>query len=179
MKDAYSFHATREPRSTKPTTTMYDAYKPHLHPLRHPVRRRRSRSRPHRRQRQPRVHGRLRRRRRHIVTSDKGNYAANVEKAEIGNRNHTFGGEPTGALEKVHTPNLPGIDEVGKFMKVKPKNMLKTLVFKTADPSRRDSPGEPRQSQMGRRRRPRRSRRQRSQARSAPRRPSSTSTKSN
>src|SRR5436190_9003578 len=42
-----------------------------------------------------------------IVTSDKGNYAANVEKAEIGSRNHTFGGEPTGALEKVHTPNLP------------------------------------------------------------------------
>ncbi len=64
-----------------------------------------------------------------IVTSDKGNYAANVEKAEIGNRPHTFAGEPTGALENVHTPNLPGIDEVGKFMKVKPKNMLKTLVF--------------------------------------------------
>jgi prolyl-tRNA synthetase len=65
-----------------------------------------------------------------IVTSDKGNYAANVEKAEIGNRPHTFGAEPTGALEKVHTPNLPGIEDVGKFMKVKPKNMLKTLVFR-------------------------------------------------
>jgi prolyl-tRNA synthetase len=64
-----------------------------------------------------------------IVTSDKGNYAANVEKAEIGNRPHTLDAEPTGALEKVHTPNLPGIEEVGKFMKVKPKNMLKTLVF--------------------------------------------------
>jgi prolyl-tRNA synthetase len=67
-----------------------------------------------------------------IVTSDKGNYAANVEKAEIGARTHTFGADPTGALEKVHTPNLPGIDEVGKFMKVKPKNMLKTLVFKVS-----------------------------------------------
>jgi len=66
-----------------------------------------------------------------IVTSDKGNYAANVEKAEIGDRPATFGGEPTGPLDKVHTPNLPGIDDVGKFMKVKPKNMLKTLVFKT------------------------------------------------
>jgi prolyl-tRNA synthetase len=66
-----------------------------------------------------------------IVTSDKGNYAANVEKAEIGDRPATFGGDPKGALEKVHTPNMPGIDDVGKFMKVKPKNMLKTLVFKT------------------------------------------------
>ena len=65
-----------------------------------------------------------------IVTSDKGNYAANVEKAEIGTRPHAFDAEPTGALEKVHTPNLPGIEEVGKFMKVKPKNMLKTLVFR-------------------------------------------------
>jgi prolyl-tRNA synthetase len=65
-----------------------------------------------------------------IVTSDKGNYAANVEKAEIGERAWTFDATPTGELEKVHTPGLPGIEDVGKFMKVKPKNMLKTLVFK-------------------------------------------------
>ncbi len=65
-----------------------------------------------------------------IVTSDKGNYAANVEKAEIGERPHTFGGDPKGELQKVHTPNMPGIDDVGKFMKVKSKSMLKTLVFK-------------------------------------------------
>ena len=65
-----------------------------------------------------------------LVTSDKNNYAANVEKAEIGERPFTFDAAPTGELEKVHTPGLPGIEEVGKFMKVKPKNMLKTLVFK-------------------------------------------------
>ena len=65
-----------------------------------------------------------------IVTSDKNNYAANVEKAEIGNRAWTFDAAATGELEKVHTPNMPGIEEVGKFMKVKGKNMLKTLVFK-------------------------------------------------
>src|SRR3954454_3695859 len=70
-----------------------------------------------------------------IVTSDKGNYSANVEKAEIGTRSHTLSGEPTGELERVHTPNLPGIEEVGKVMRVKPKNMLKTLVFKVADAS--------------------------------------------
>jgi prolyl-tRNA synthetase len=78
-----------------------------------------------------------------IVTSDKGNYAANVEKAEIGTRPHTFGAEPTGALEKVHTPNLPGIDDVGKFMKVKPKNMLKTLVFRAHEDKAQGSSDRP------------------------------------
>jgi prolyl-tRNA synthetase len=66
-----------------------------------------------------------------LLTSDKGNYAANVEKAEIGDRSATFGGDPTGPLEKVHTPGLPGCEEAGKFMKVKTKNLLKTLVFRT------------------------------------------------
>jgi prolyl-tRNA synthetase len=68
-----------------------------------------------------------------ILASDKGNYAANVEKAQTGERAWTFGGDPKGELEKVHTPNLPGIEEVGKFLKVKPKNMLKTLVFRTGN----------------------------------------------
>ena len=67
-----------------------------------------------------------------ILTSDKGNYAANVEKAETGDRPSDFGGDPKGAYEKVHTPNLAGIEDVGKFLKVKPKNILKTLVFRTA-----------------------------------------------
>lgn len=64
-----------------------------------------------------------------IVTSPNGNYAANVEKAEIGERPHTFAGDPKGELQKVHTPNLPGIEEVGEFMKVKPRNMLKSMVY--------------------------------------------------
>jgi len=58
-------------------------------------------------------------------------YAANVEKCETGPRPFTLDGAPSGELQKVHTPNLPGIDEVGKFMKVKPDRMLKTLVFRT------------------------------------------------
>lgn len=57
-------------------------------------------------------------------------YAANVEKCEIGERPRgTFQEPATGELTEVHTPNLPGIDEVGKFMKVKPDRMLKTIVF--------------------------------------------------
>ena len=56
-------------------------------------------------------------------------YAANVEKCETGPRTHDLNGAPTGELTEVHTPNLPGIDEVGKFMKVKPDRMLKSIVF--------------------------------------------------
>ena len=73
-----------------------------------------------------------------ILRSDKGNYAANVEKAETGDRPWSFEGEPTGELEEVHTPGMSSIEEVGKFMKVKPKNMLKTLVFEV----RRDDESE-------------------------------------
>lgn len=61
-------------------------------------------------------------------------YAANVEKCEIGERAGTFEGAPSGELTEVHTPNLPGIEEVGKFMKVKPERMLKTIVFKVIGP---------------------------------------------
>ena len=66
-----------------------------------------------------------------IVRSDRGNYTANLERAETGPRPWTFGGEPTGELEKIHTPGMPGIDDVGAFLKVKPRHMLKTLVFRT------------------------------------------------
>jgi prolyl-tRNA synthetase len=66
-----------------------------------------------------------------ILSSDKGNYAANVEKCEIGPRASDLNGEPKGELEDVHTPNCASIDDVCKFMKVKPKNMLKTLVCGT------------------------------------------------
>jgi prolyl-tRNA synthetase len=61
-------------------------------------------------------------------------YAANVEKCEIGERPRgTFQEAPSGELTEVHTPNLPGIDEVGKFMKVKPDRMLKSIVFKVLE----------------------------------------------
>lgn len=64
-----------------------------------------------------------------ILKSDKGNYAANVEKCGIGKRAHDLNGAPTGELTKVHTPNLPGIEGVSEFLKVKPNRMLKTIVW--------------------------------------------------
>ncbi len=65
-----------------------------------------------------------------ILKCPASGYAANVEKCEIGARARgTLNEPPTGELTEVHTPNLPGTDEVGKFMKVKPDRMLKTVVF--------------------------------------------------
>ena len=69
-----------------------------------------------------------------ILSDDQSDYAANVEKCEIGPREHDLRGEPTGDLEKVHTPDCPGIGDVCAFFKkqlgtkLKPGNMLKTLV---------------------------------------------------
>ena len=61
-------------------------------------------------------------------------YAANVEKCEIGKRAQgTFSEPATGELLEVHTPNLPGIIEVGKAMGVKPERMLKSIVFQIAE----------------------------------------------
>ena len=68
-----------------------------------------------------------------VYKSDKGNYAANVEKCEIGPRAWSFDPpdpptESAGDLETVHTPDLPGIDLVAAFLKITPDRMLKTLV---------------------------------------------------
>nr|MBT7170548.1 proline--tRNA ligase [Phycisphaerales bacterium] len=64
-----------------------------------------------------------------ILSSENGDYAANVETAGIGTRTFDLGGEPTGERDLVHTPELKTIEEVGKFLKVKAPNFLKTLVF--------------------------------------------------
>ncbi len=74
-------------------------------------------------------------------------YAANVEKCEIGGRpapaRGYFVGEPTGALEDVHTPDCPGIDDVAALLKVKPQNILKTIVFKVdSTPEQLDKYGQ-------------------------------------
>ncbi len=69
-----------------------------------------------------------------ILKCPASGYAANVEKCEIGPRpapaKGYFAGEPSGALEEVHTPGCPGIEDVVKFLKVKPQHMLKSVLFK-------------------------------------------------
>ena len=67
-----------------------------------------------------------------IMRCPASGYLANVEKCEIGERGWSFDGEPTGELETVPTPNCPGIEDVAKLCKVKPRNMLKSVVFESA-----------------------------------------------
>ena len=72
-----------------------------------------------------------------ILKSDKGNYAANVEKSATGKRPHSFDGEPTGDLKMVETPGVKTIADLCAFWrkemksKLKPEDTLKTLVYKT------------------------------------------------
>ena len=72
-----------------------------------------------------------------IFKSDKGNYAANVEKCATGERAYTFDAEPVGEMEEVETPDCRTIDQLTEFWrkeiksKLKASNILKTLVYKT------------------------------------------------
>jgi prolyl-tRNA synthetase len=75
-----------------------------------------------------------------IVMSDNGNYAANLEKAQIGTRTSTFAGDPHGELRPLHTPGLPGITDVAAHLKIEARDMLKTLVFTVMDAPARDRP---------------------------------------
>ncbi len=82
-----------------------------------------------------------------ILASDKGNYAANVEKCETGTRAHDLSGSPTGDLSVVNTPDCSSIQDLcanwKKFDggKLKPQNCLKTLVF--SGPTKSTVPGMP------------------------------------
>ncbi|MCH8165475.1 MAG: proline--tRNA ligase [Planctomycetes bacterium] len=68
-----------------------------------------------------------------ILKSDKGNYSANVDKCAIGERKWTLDGSPTGELETMHTPDCASIEAVGKFMRVKPKHILKIVLYQNKD----------------------------------------------
>lgn len=67
-----------------------------------------------------------------VVYDPKSRYAANVERAEIGKRNVAKSTVELKPLTKLHTPNVGSIEAVSKFLKCKPHQMLKTLIY-TAD----------------------------------------------
>ena len=73
------------------------------------------------------------------LLANEAGYAANVEKAEIGPRPADLHAEPVADLEEIHTPDCPGIESVCAFFqkqlksKLKPENMLKTLVCKAGE----------------------------------------------
>jgi len=65
-----------------------------------------------------------------ILVCPESGYAANVEKAEIGERAWTFGLAPNAEISKHHTPGMPGIEGVAQHLGVQPSGMLKSIVFR-------------------------------------------------
>jgi len=65
-----------------------------------------------------------------IVFCDKCKYAANLEKAEIGEpEKKNISPKDWLAFESVHTPEVRTIEEVSIFLKAKPQDIVKTLIF--------------------------------------------------
>ncbi len=65
-----------------------------------------------------------------IVFCDKCAYAANLEKAEIREpEKKNISQKDWLPLESVHTPEVRTIEEVSTFLKVKPRDIVKTLIF--------------------------------------------------
>ncbi len=66
-----------------------------------------------------------------ILVCPASGYAANVEKAEIGERDWTWDHAATAEIERHHTPDMPGIEGVAQRLGVTPAQMLKSVVFRT------------------------------------------------
>ncbi len=68
-----------------------------------------------------------------IVYTEDGSYAANLERADV----DPLPKEKTNAeippMEDVHTPNIGTIEAVCNFLKTKPEQMVKTLIYSTED----------------------------------------------
>jgi prolyl-tRNA synthetase len=66
-----------------------------------------------------------------LVMSDDGSYAANLDKAEVDPpaRLELDGVGGIGPMKEVHTPNVGTIEAVCSFLKTKPAEMIKTLVY--------------------------------------------------
>jgi prolyl-tRNA synthetase len=64
-----------------------------------------------------------------IVYTEDGSYAANIEKAEVDPlpKQKPIANPPK--PEEIHTPNVGSIDAVCAFLKTKPQDMIKTLIF--------------------------------------------------
>jgi len=66
-----------------------------------------------------------------ILVCPESGYAANVEKAEIGDRPHDWDQAASAEVTKHHTPGMPGITLVAEHLGTNAAGMLKTLVMRT------------------------------------------------
>lgn len=72
-----------------------------------------------------------------ILVCPESGYAANVEKAEIGDRAFSWDHEATAEVTKHHTPGMPGIELVAEHLGTNAAGMLKTIVMRSVEGSPR------------------------------------------
>ena len=68
-----------------------------------------------------------------IVYTEDASYAANIEKAAVDPLPKQTASAEIPPAQKVHTPNVGSIEAVCAFLKTKPQDMIKTLIYTTAD----------------------------------------------
>jgi prolyl-tRNA synthetase len=68
-----------------------------------------------------------------IVYTEDGSYAANLDKAAVDPLPKEQADSEIPIPQEVHTPNIGSIEAVCSFLKTKPKQMVKTLVYSTED----------------------------------------------
>ncbi len=68
-----------------------------------------------------------------IVYTEDGSYAANLERAAVDPLPKDATKAEIPAMEEVHTPNIGSIDAVCEFLKTKPSQMVKTLIYSAGD----------------------------------------------
>jgi len=68
-----------------------------------------------------------------IVYTEDGSYAANLERAAVDPLPKQKTEDGRQKAEEVHTPNIGSIEAVCAFLKTKPKDMIKTLIYTTQD----------------------------------------------
>ncbi len=68
-----------------------------------------------------------------IIYTEDGSYAANLERAAVDPLPKEKSSAEIPAIQEVHTPNIGSIEAVCKFLKTKPEQMVKTLIYSTKD----------------------------------------------
>ena len=68
-----------------------------------------------------------------IVYTEDGSYAANLERADVDPPPKEKANAEIPKMEEVHTPNIGSIEAVCNFLKTKPEEMVKTLIYSTEE----------------------------------------------
>ncbi len=79
-----------------------------------------------------------------LVTSEDGDYAANIEKAAVDplplTEQAAAARKAAPAIEEVHTPDVGSIDAVCEFLGTQPEEMIKTIIYSLGPADKPDQP---------------------------------------